>query len=29
MEVEMEVVKFGLGTITEPVVSEFSPAVNL
>lgn len=24
----MEVVKFGLGTITEPVVIEFSPAVN-
>lgn len=27
-EVEMEVIKFGLGTITEPVVNEFSPAVN-
>lgn len=24
----MEVVKFGPGTITEPVVNEFSPAVN-
>lgn len=24
----MEVVKFGLGTTTEPVVNEFSPAVN-
>lgn len=24
----MEVVKFGQGTITKPVVNEFSPAVN-